>query len=67
MSVSDIAVVIDWRHARRTLSDLVQRLRPEYVDAGTMNIRRMTELQAGTVTAASIPQYGTMKVGSVDL
>ncbi|MGC0270798.1 hypothetical protein ACPROK_14655 [Glutamicibacter soli] len=32
MSVPDIATMVDWRKSRRTLSDLVARLRPEYID-----------------------------------
>lgn len=32
MSVPDISTMIDWRKSRRTLSDLVAKLRPEYIE-----------------------------------
>ncbi|QYC54921.1 helix-turn-helix DNA-binding domain protein [Arthrobacter phage Popper] len=67
MSVSDIAVLIDWRHARRTLSDLVAKLRPEY-GGGTSDVyaRPMSSLTAGTVAAGEI-SFGTMQLGRVSL
>lgn len=67
MSVSDIAVLIDWRHARRTLSDLVAKLRPEYGgETSDVYARPMSMLTAGNVDAGEIT-YGTMQLGRVNL
>ncbi|AYN58626.1 DNA binding protein [Arthrobacter phage Nandita] len=67
MCVSDIAVLIDWRHARRTLSDLVAKLRPEF-GGGTSDVyaRPMSSLTAGTVSAGEI-SFGTMELGRLNL
>lgn len=67
MCVSDIAVLIDWRHARRTLSDLVAKLRPEY-GGGSSDVyaRPMSTLTAGSIEAGEI-SYGTMQLGRVNL
>lgn len=66
MSVSDIALMIDWRHARRTLSDLVARLRPKYSVNSPITATAMSELQAGILSTAEIC-YGTMNLGEVVL
>lgn len=67
MSVADIAVLIDWRHARRTLSDLVAKLRPEYIEnSGDVDARPMASISAGTITVG-VASYGTMEVGEVKL
>jgi len=67
MNVSDIAVLIDWRHARRTLSDLVAKLRPEYIEhSGDVDARPMASLQAGMLAITEI-SYGTMQLGEVKL
>lgn len=66
MSVSDVALMIDWRHARRTLSDLVARLRPEHSANSPIAAMAMSELQAGTLSTAEI-RYGTMNLGEVVL
>lgn len=56
MSVPDIATMIDWRKSRRTLSDLVAKLRPEYIE------RAESEATDGSnITAASMD---TLKAGS---
>lgn len=67
MCVSDIAILIDWRHARRTLSDLVAKLRPEF-GGGTSDVyaRPMSSLTAGAVSAGEI-SFGTMELGRVNL
>lgn len=66
MSVADIAVIIDWRHARRTLSDLVTRLRPEYSQGSSLDALPMASLKAGTMTAAEV-KFGTLQLGTVNL
>ncbi len=67
MSVSDIAVMIDWRYARRTLSDLVARLRAEYLERGTdLDALPMSSLQAGPLRAGET-RFGTMRLGEVIL
>lgn len=67
MCVSDVAVLIDWRHSRRTLSDLVARLRPEYQDeTPDVHARPLTELAAGTLTVSEMT-FGTMTLGEVIL
>lgn len=55
MSVPDIATMIDWRKSRRTLSDLVAKLRPEYLeraeaeaaDGGNILARSLDSITAG--------------------
>lgn len=67
MSVTDIAVLIDWRHARRTLSDLVAKLRPEFIEhGGDVDARSMASISAGVLTITEI-SYGTMQLGEVKL
>ena len=67
MTVSDIAVLIDWRHARRTLSDLVARLRPECASEWpSVGARPIGSLKIGTLAAPRI-SFGTMKVGELKL
>lgn len=67
MSVSDVAVLIDWRHSRRALSDLVARLRHEYIyDTPDVNARPMTTLTAGELHVSDLT-FGTMTLGEVIL
>lgn len=67
MSVSDIAVLIDWRHSRRTLSDLVARLRPEAgPEWASVEAPPISSIRTGTVTATTI-RSGTMKLGELRL
>lgn len=69
MSVPDIATMIDWPKARRTLSDLVAALRPEYIerheaeatDAGDLLARSMDSLRAGI-----FPMPATLAVSDVE-
>lgn len=69
MSVPDIAVMIDWPKSRRTLSDLVATLRPEYIEryeadatsADDVVARSMDSLQAGI-----FPLPATLSVGSLE-
>lgn len=57
MTVADIALVVDWRKSRRTLSDLVAKLRPEYIERaeseatedGNIQARSMDSLKAGSL------------------
>lgn len=64
MSVADVALIIDWRHSRRTLSDLVARLRPEYSAHSPIAARPMSALQAGVLSTADI-RFGTLTLGEV--
>jgi hypothetical protein len=67
MCVADIAVLIDWRHSRRTLSDLVARLRPESgTDWSTVDARPIGTITLGKLTATQV-SYGTMKLGALKL
>lgn len=66
MVVADVALLIDWRHSRRTLSDLVARLRPIYRDSSPgLDARLDVTLMAGTLAAQNI-QCGTLTVQEVD-
>lgn len=66
MTVKDVAVLVDWRKSRRTLSDLVTALRPEYIEraeaesTGSRDIeaRSMNSLQAGTINEAYLRNLG---------
>ena len=67
MSVSDVAVLIDWRHSRRTLSDLVARLRPDVAPAWpSVQARPISSIRTGTMAATTI-RSGTMKLGGLKL
>lgn len=63
MATVDIAVLIDWRRSRQTLSDLVVRLRPQYLteerDVGCLSI---TAIRTGRLT-----DIGQLRVGSLKL
>lgn len=64
MSVADVALMIDWRHSRRALSDLVARLRPEYSAESRIAARPLSSIQTGTLSTTQI-QCGTMQLGEV--
>lgn len=67
MCVADIAVLIDWRHSRRTLSDLVAKLRPECPATwSALTARPMASIKAGALTTTTI-RYGTMRLGELKL
>ena len=66
MTVSNIAVLIDWRHSRRALSNLVAQLRPEYSRASPIEARSVCDLEHGRLTAGTIT-VGTIVVGTVTL
>lgn len=67
MSVSDVAVLIDWRHSRRTLSDILARLRHEYIDdAPDVDARPIATLTAGELHVSEL-SFGTMTLGEVIL
>ncbi|CAN7241049.1 hypothetical protein LJR045_000974 [Microbacterium sp. LjRoot45] len=51
VKVAQIAELVDWPGSRRTLSDLVARLRPEYLERETEDLNR--------------PSVGVMKVGQL--
>ncbi|MCO4276118.1 hypothetical protein NG701_17090 [Pseudarthrobacter sp. HLT3-5] len=67
MVVADIAVLIDWRHSRRTLSDLVAKLRPEIVDSWSdVEARPIDAIRAGVLSTSTI-RCGTMTLGELKL
>lgn len=67
MVVADIAVLIDWRHSRRTLSDLVAKLRPESISNwSTVQAPPVGGLKVGTLSTTAI-RCGTMTVGELKL
>jgi len=69
MSVPDISTMIDWRKSRRTLSDLVAKLRPEYIeradseatDGGNISAVSMDSLRAGSFKALNVLGYGDIE------
>lgn len=67
MVVADIALLIDWRHSRRTLSDLVAKLRPVSVSAWTaVGARPVGSLRVGSLATNTI-SCGTMTLGELKL
>lgn len=67
MAVNDVATLIDWRHSRRALSNLVARLRPEYVRRSSIETRPTTALAAGRVLPAGRISAGTMTTGTLTI
>lgn len=67
MAVTDIAVLIDWRHSRRTLSNLVARLRPDYL--GPSPFARLSPTALAGAKPLDLPTItvGTLTVGSLDV
>lgn len=66
MSVSDIGVMIDWRHSRRALSDVVARLRPKYASRSPLDSAPLSSIMAGVLSTTQI-QRGTMQLGEVKI
>jgi hypothetical protein len=66
MCVADIAVLIDWRHSRRTLSDLVAKLRPQITSWSSVEARPIGSIRVGVLSATSI-HSGTMTLGELRL
>lgn len=67
MVVADIAVLIDWRHSRRTLSDLVAKLRPQSVASwSAVETMPICAIQAGVLSTSKI-HFGTMTLGELKL
>jgi len=62
MAVADIAVLIDWRRSRRTLSDLVAALRPEYATRDDVAARPI-----GTIRTGRLVGVRPLEVGKVAL
>lgn len=62
MAVADIAVLIDWRRSRRTLSDLVAALRPEYATRDDVAARPI-----GTISTGRLVGVRPLEVGKVAL
>ena len=61
MTVADIAIIVDWRRSRRRLSDLVARLRPDYLGDTEVTAPPITAIRANPIT-----NLGEMKTGEVD-
>lgn len=59
LTVEEIGQLVEWRRSRRTLSNLVRRLRPEYLARAAEDRQRVAvgRMTVGTVIA------GTMDVG----
>lgn len=66
MCVADIAVLIDWRHSRRTLSDLVAKLRPQITSWSSVEARPLDSIRTGVLSTATI-RSGTMTLGELKL
>lgn len=66
MSVADVAVMIDWRHSRRALSDVVAKLRPEYASRSPIEANALTSIMAGVLSTKQI-QSGAMQLGEVKI
>lgn len=55
MTVSDIAVMIDWQHSRRHLSDVVARLRPVVIaDRVHVGLLSVSDIAAGELTLGTV-------------
>lgn len=67
MAVNDVATLIDWRHSRRALSNLVARLRPEYVRHSPSEARPTTALAAGRALPAGRISAGTLTTGTLTI
>jgi hypothetical protein len=67
MVVADIAVLVDWRHSRRTLSDLVAKLRPESISNwSTVQAPPIGSLKVGTLSTSAV-RCGSMSLGELKL
>lgn len=67
MSVSDIAVLIDWRHSRRTLSDVVAKLRPEHAQEWpNVEARPISGIRTGSLRTTNLI-CGTVTLGELKL
>ena len=66
LTVAQVAEIIEWPGARRTLSTLVARIRPEMIsrEAAHLNRPRMGTMRVGTMRVGKM-RAGTMHVGSV--
>lgn len=66
MAVKDIAALIDWRRSRRTLSNLVARLRPDYLGPSTFATLSPTELAGAKSLDLPAIAVGTLTVGTLN-
>ncbi|RZU61752.1 hypothetical protein [Zhihengliuella halotolerans] len=60
MTVSDIALMVDWRHSRRHLSDLVARLRPEFEHRTVLDARPLAGIRQGSLGACRTVRAGPL-------
>lgn len=67
MAVNDVAVIIDWRHSRRALSNLVSRLRPEYARRSAVDALLAGDLQTGRLRTTGRIRTGTLHVGTMTI
>ena len=69
MSVPDIAVMIDWPKSRRTLSDLVASLRPEYIERLESDATSTEDVLAApmeSLRAGVMPLPAVLGIGDLD-
>ena len=69
MSVPDIAVMIDWPKSRRTLSDMVASLRPEYIERHESEATSMDDVLARpmhSLRAGALQLPAVLAVGDID-
>lgn len=67
MTVHDIGLLIDWRHSRRTLSDLVARLRPEYQPGASLEATSISMIRVGKLGTVGILKVGKLEVGTMEI
>lgn len=66
-ALPDIAVLVDWRHSRRTLSNAVARLRPECTaEWSNVEARPIGIIEVGVLSTAAA-SFGTMRLGELKL
>lgn len=69
MSVPDISVMVGWPKARRTLSDLVAALRPEYIEryeADATSSEDVVALSMDSLQAGIFPLPATLTVSAIE-
>lgn len=65
ITVPDIAALIDWRRSRRALSNLVSRLRPQYLTGSGIEARAAGTLRSGAIRCSARPRAGAMTAGTM--
>ncbi len=67
LSVDEIGTLIDWPASRRTLSNIVARLRPEALERATedLNVPSIGSIRIGTIATGTV-RARDLRVGSAD-